>query len=228
MNLNYNKLISYGSIVALIGFIMSGPVAFLIVNLVKPQPAWVSASVFAENYSTIQDLPFYFGFLLIGGMLMLVCGHYLNYKGEVSQVKFHLLVSLGWTIVFCTLISFNYICQTTFVHNLALHYKPEYDSAISAFSMSNPLSFCWANEMWGYGFLGIATMLLSGYYKNRNNVIKYLLITNGIVSLLSAVWIIVDVSWMMTTAGLVSYFIWNILMIVIIMMIYKNSKKQIT
>ena len=71
MKLNYNKLISLGSLVALVGFIMSGPVAFVIVQMVKPQPAWVSSSVFAENYSTIQDLPFYFGFLLIGGMLML-------------------------------------------------------------------------------------------------------------------------------------------------------------
>ena len=224
MKTNYTQLISLGALVTLIGFVMSGPAAFLIVNMVKPQPAWVSPRVFAENYSSIQDLPFYFGFLLIGGMLMVVAGHYLNYKEGDAEKKFHLLVSLGWTIVFCTLISFNYICQTTFVHNLALYYKPEYDFAISTFSMSNPMSFCWANEMWGYGFLGIATLLMSGYYRDKNNFIRLLLITNGIGSLMSAIWTIIDVSWVKNTAGLISYFVWNVLMIVILVMIYKHSQ----
>lgn len=225
-SLDYNKLISLGALVALIGYVLSGPVAFLIVRLWKPQPAWVSAAVFAKNYSAIQDLPYYFGFLLIGGMLMLVAGHYLNFKEDDDETKFHLLVSLGWAIVFCTLISFNYICQTTFVRNLALHYQPEHDAAISAFSMSNPLSFCWANEMWGYAFLGIATLLMAGYYRGKNNVIRALLITNGIVSVGSAVWTIIDVNWVMTTAGLIAYFVWNILMIVLMILIYFYAKKQ--
>lgn len=224
--MNYNKLISLGAVVALTGYVMSGPVAFLIVRLWKPQPLWVSPDVFAENYSAIQDMPYYFGFLLIGGMLMLVAGHYLNFREDDDEKKFHLLVALGWTIVFCTLISFNYICQTTFVRNLALHYTPEHDAAIAAFSMSNPLSFCWANEMWGYAFLGIATLLMAGYYRDRNNVIRVLLIANGIVSVGSAVWTIVDINWVMTTAGLIAYFVWNVLMIVLMIMIYGDSKKQ--
>jgi len=140
MTLNYNRLISLGAIVALIGYIMSGPAAFVIVHLVKPQPAWISPAIFAQNYSSLQDLPFYFGFLLIGGMLMLVAGHYLNFKEDNNLKKFHLFLSVAWTIIFATLICFNYICQITFVHNLALNYKPEYDYAISIFSMSNPLS----------------------------------------------------------------------------------------
>lgn len=40
--LDYNKLISLGALVALVGYIMSGPVAFVIVRLIKPQPPWVS------------------------------------------------------------------------------------------------------------------------------------------------------------------------------------------
>lgn len=153
MKLQYNKFISLGALVALTGYILSGPVAFLVVKLIKPQPAWVSAAVFAENYSIIQDMPYYFGFLLIGGMLMLVAGHYLNCVEEDAQKKFHLLISLGCTIAFCTLIAFNYICQTTFVRNLALHFRPDYEPAVSAFSMSNPLSFagpmkCGAMHFW--------------------------------------------------------------------------------
>ena len=224
---NYKKIIALGAIIALTGYILSGPVAFIIVNLIKPQPAWSSPAVFVQHYSVIQDLPYYFGFLLIGGMLMLSAGIYLDCNKTNQRMKFLLLMSFGCTIVFCTLISFNYICQTTFVHNLALNYAPEYDFAISAFSMTNPLSFCWANEMWGYGILGVVTILLSGYYKTRSRFIYMLLLLNGIVSLASVAWTIIDVNWVMTFAGLVSYFFWNILMIVMMVMIYLNSQKEI-
>src|SRR5689334_18741724 len=107
MNYTYNKLISLGAIVALLGFVLSGPVAFLIVRIISPQPEWVSPLVFVQHYHIIQDLPYYFGFLLTGGMLMIVTGHYLNFSEENKRTKFHLLVSLGWTIAFFTLISFN-------------------------------------------------------------------------------------------------------------------------
>lgn len=223
---NYNRLICLGSIVALIGYIMSGPAAFVIVHLAKPQPAWTSPAVFAQNYSTLQDLPFYFGFLLIGGMLMLAAGHYLNFKEDNNQKKFHLLLSVAWTIIFATLICFNYVCQITFVRNLALNYKPEYDYAISIFSMSNPLSLSWANEMWGYGFLGVATLLMSGYYQYKHDFVRLLLIANGILSLITAAWTIVDVSWVMSAIGLVCYFLWNALMILLMIMIYNHSKKH--
>ncbi|MEP6794579.1 MAG: hypothetical protein ABJB16_09660 [Saprospiraceae bacterium] len=217
-------MISLGAQVAFLGFVLSGPLGFLFVNSINPQPAWVSPAVFANHYSVIQDLPFYFGFFLIGGMLMLVAGHYFNYKEGNALTKFRLLVSFGCTIIFCTLISFNYICQTAFVHNLALHYRPEYDFAIATFSMSNPMSFCWANEMWGYAVLGIATLLMVGYYRNKNNVIRGLLIANGVVSLMSALWTIVDVTWVMSPYGLIAYFTWNILMIVMMIIMYSHSK----
>jgi hypothetical protein len=227
MKLQYNKLISMGALIALAGYMLSGPIAFLIVNFVRPQPVWVSPSVFVDNYHFIQGLPYYFGFLLIGGMLMVVGGHQLNYRSSDAVTKFHLLLSFAWTIIFAVLIAFNYICQTTFVHNLALHYRPEYDAAIAMFSMSNPLSFCWANEMWGYGFLGIATLLLSGYYQIKSKAIYRLLIANGIVSLLSVAWMIADISWVMKPIGLVAYFSWNVLMITLMILIYRYSKSEI-
>lgn len=226
MKSRYNKLISGSALIALSGYILSGPVAFFLVHLINPQPPWISAAVFAENYSAVQDLPYYFGFLLIGGMLMLVAGHYLNYKEQNETVKFQLLIALGWTIVFCALISFNYICQTTFVRNLALFYKPEYDVAIATFSMANPMSFCWANEMWGYALLGTATWFIAGYYQNKSNFIRSLLIVNGIASIASALWTAIDVNWVMTTAGLVGYFGWNVMMIVMMISIYRYSKNS--
>lgn len=224
--MSYHKLISLGSLIALTGYITSGPVGFLIVRAVKPQPAWTSPSVFAANYHIIQDLPFYFGFLLIGGMLMLAVGHYLSYKDNNPKTKFHLLVALGWTIVFFALISFNYISQTTFVRHLALNYKGEFDPAISTFSMANPLSFCWANEIWGYGFLGVATWLMAGYYSGRNNLIRSLLIANGVVSVATVGVTVGDMNWLMTPVGLGAYFIWNVLMMALMTLIYKYSRKR--
>ncbi|MBK9013810.1 MAG: hypothetical protein IPM82_06830 [Saprospiraceae bacterium] len=155
MKTNYNQLISLGALVALAGYVLSGPVGFGIVQMTNPQPAWVSAAIFAENYHVVQDVPYYFGLLLIGGMLMLAAGHYLNSKLENEENRFHILLSFAWTTIFAALIFFNYICQTTFVRHLALDYKPENDAIISTFSMANPLSLSWAIEMWGYGILGV-------------------------------------------------------------------------
>jgi hypothetical protein len=92
--------------------------------------------------------------------------------------------------------------------------------------MANPSSFCWANEMWGYGFLGVATWLMSVYYVNRQRWIQYLLIANGVISIIGVAWTIKDIFWVLTTTGLVAYAIWNILMIVLTILIWMHAKKQ--
>lgn len=87
MKLHYNKLISPGALVALIGYIVSGPVTFLIVHLVNAQSGWVSPAVFAGNHSNIQDLSFCFGFILIYAMLIL-CNPIFYYIGAVQTITF--------------------------------------------------------------------------------------------------------------------------------------------
>ena len=56
--------------------------------------------------------------------------------------------------------------------------------------------------------------------------VTLLLISNGIVSIGSALWTIIDVDWVMKPVGLVAYFVWNVLMIVMMISIYLFSKKQ--
>ena len=104
--------------------------------------------MFAANYHLVQDIPYYLGLLLIGGMLMVAVGQYLNYTEENKKVKFHLLLSLLWTTAFAALIFFNYVCQTTFIRHLALNYTVQNDYIIATFSMANPMSLSWAVEMW--------------------------------------------------------------------------------
>src|SRR5690349_7669426 len=165
--MNDARLVRNGAVTALAGFILSGPVGFLTVILLKPQPEWTSPAVFVANYHWIQNLPYYFGFLLVGGMAMVAAGHYLNSAQSDTRVRFALLLSVLSTSVFAALITFNYICQTTYIHNLAVQYSPANDIGIAMFSMVNPTSLCWAIEMWGYAILGIATLLLAAYYRKR-------------------------------------------------------------
>ena len=112
-----------------------------------------------------------------------------------------------------------------FIRNLALNYRPAYDAAIEMFSMANPLSYCWGNEMFGYGILGLATWLMAGYYKGRNKFIRITLVINGVISLLGIILTIADARWVLTPAGYIGYFVWNLLMIVMMISIYHHSKK---
>jgi hypothetical protein len=223
---NKRALISLGSSTALVGFILSGPVGYLFVQLIKPLPAWTTAGDFAAHYNFLQNLPYYFGFVLVGGMLILSAAHYRNISNESELDKMQILLSMVWTTIFATLIFFNYICQTTFIHHLVTHYNPGYDSAIATLSMANPSSLSWSVEMWGYAILGVATWLLSAYYKKRSKRIYYLLIANGIVSIASAILFIIDSTWLLSTAGLAGYFLWNLLMIVLLSLIYRHSKRS--
>ncbi|HEX5025236.1 MAG TPA: hypothetical protein VFV68_08180 [Agriterribacter sp.] len=216
--------ISFGALVALVGFVLSGPLGFLLVQITKPQPAWTSPEIFVSHYHFIQNVPYYFGFILVGGMLILSAAHYINADQENAFDQLQILLSLVFTIIFATFILSNYICQTTFIHHLASNYKSEYNNTISTFTMANPDSVSWSIEMWGYGMLGIATWLLSAFYKEKSRVIYKVLIINGIVSLLSAVLYTIDAGWLLTTTGIVSYFVWNLLMIVLLVLVYRHSK----
>jgi hypothetical protein len=46
-------------------------------------------------------------------------------------------------------------------------------------------------------------------------VIRILLIANGVVSIATIAFMIIDTSWLMNTVGLIAYFTWNILMTLI-------------
>jgi hypothetical protein len=219
------ELISLGAWIALIGFVFSGPMGFLLAQFIQPQPTWTTAGNFVTHYNAWQNVPYYFGFVLVGGMLILAAAHYRNIGGESELDKMHIFLSVVWTTIFATLIFFNYICQTAFIHHLATHYQSSYKTAIEMLSMANPNSLTWAIEMWSYAILGVATWLLSAYYRKKNKLIYSLLIANGVISVSSAVLFIINGSWLLTTIGLVGYIFWNLLMIVLLFLIYKYSKR---
>ncbi|HCV42558.1 MAG TPA: hypothetical protein DGH68_03670 [Bacteroidetes bacterium] len=216
----------YGAIATLIGIILSGPLALVLVNLVHPQPAWMDAQTFVNNFHAVQTLPFFGGIALVIGYVVLMAAlHHLADDGQKTTS----LIAVILTAAFATLIFFNYISQTTFVPALAREYKPEYESLIAAFSFSNPNSLCWAIEMWGYALLGLATWFAAPVF-NRNTLEKVtaaLMIANGVISIIGAIIASQDLAWVFTVSGFVSYAVWNVLVLALSTCIIVSLRKRL-
>lgn len=105
-----------GGILTLAGTLFSGPLAFLAVSAVQPQPAWSGALVYVSNYHPIQLLTFYFGLLLVIGSVLMMASLYVLDRRSIST-----LLALIFTAVACGLIGFNYFSQATLVPALIRH-----------------------------------------------------------------------------------------------------------
>ncbi|MBN2544166.1 MAG: hypothetical protein JXB50_00115 [Spirochaetes bacterium] len=198
-----------GSILIMLGTIF--PSLFTIV-LQPKQPSWYSVDVFVQHFHGIQGLPFYFGFLLIGGSLMLLTAMYL-----LASSPSRPLVGLIFGIVGSAIICINYIIQTTYIPAVVAGYTPDHAVILEVFSMANPASLAWAFEMWGYGFLGLGTWLAASFFGTTGieKFAKVLFILNGILSLIGAMWTALDLGWVLTPPGYISFGLWNLLYLVL-------------
>ncbi len=204
----------WGSIISAAGIVLSGPLGLLFVDLVHPQPSWQGAPAFVEHFHPIQSFPFFIGFLLVSGYVMMIAA---IHGGATERGRHSSLVALVFASAFAALIFFNYIVQTTFVPSLVADYSPEYDPVIAAFTMANPASLGWGVEMWGYGFLGVATLLCVPAFRQNGleRAAAVLFILNGIVSLVGAFLTAFMPGWVLTPGGIWSYGGWNVLMLAI-------------
>ena len=212
--------------VTLFGIIFSGPLALLVVSIVQQQPPWESVQVFVENYHDIQSLPFYFGFLLIAGSIVMIAALY-----ELSERQFPLLVAVLFTTVGGTLIFFNYFTQTTFIPELVREYSQESAPIISSLTMANPTSLAWAVEMWGYGFIGLGSWFAAAFFSatRLERITGALFIVNGVVSILGAIWTSIDLGWVLTQPGIIAFAFWNILylaMVILLIVVLRKRKWQ--
>lgn len=82
--------------------------------------------------------------------------------------------------------------------------------------MANPSSFAWFLEMFGYAAMGIATWLVAPAFggSGRANLIRRLLAANGLLSIMGAACTAVLDRWVFSTAGLISFAAWNLLIAV--------------
>lgn len=212
-----------GAILVIIGVLTSGPLAMLAVVLVQAQPPWVSPAVFVENFHRIQTLPFYFGLVLIGGSILMLVSVSL-----LSERRAPTVAGLVFATVGAVLASFNYLTQTTFIPAVVASYTPDLAPIISALSMSNPISLTWAVEMWAYGFIGLGTWCAAGFFDKGGleSAGKILFVMNGIVSVLGALAVSVNLSGVFSNAGLVGYVSWNLLYLALAVVFYRVIQRR--
>ena len=203
-----HRIGALGAILTAAGTLASGPLSVGLVALIRPQPAWGGSALFVEHYHWIQAVPFYFGFLLPGGGILMLVSIYLLTARRAAALAALIFMSIGAGLVF-----FNYLTQTTFIPALVHAYTPNMDPVISALSMSNPVALPWAIEMWGYGFMGLGTWLAAGFFGagRLERTARALFIVNGIASVTGALLFSVMLEAVMSIGGLVAYGLWNVL-----------------
>jgi len=208
------KYLSVSALLVIIGIIFSGPVGLYIVKLSGPQPPWQSAKVFVENYSSIQAMPYAFGFLLVLGFLLFFVS--LINAGNDQQKPLEVMgLTLG--VIFGSLISLNYIIQVAYIPNAL----DQNEVILSLVAMANPKSLAWAIEMFGYGILGLATIVVAPLFSNRGlqRIIKWLLVFNGVTSIGGAVAVAFDLSGVLSAPALIGYYMWNALIVIIMLLV---------
>ncbi len=201
----------YGAVATLAGIFLSGPLAVALVQATHPQPAWTDAATFARSFHAIQILPYPGGIVLVAGLLLLVSA--LAAQAAPSKVP-QATVGLMFAAVFAAMIFLNYIVQTCYVPVLARDFDPNDGPLVAALSMANPTSLAWAVELWGWGFLGVATMLLAPVF-HRSGVegaARWTFVANGPLSVAGAVATALVPGWAMTLTGLVLFGLWNALL----------------
>jgi hypothetical protein len=212
-----------GAILAAIGILTSGPLALPVVALVQTQPPWENSELFVENFHRIQTLPFFFGYLLLGGSVLMLVSVYLLSSRRAAALAALIFMSIGAAFAF-----FNYVVQTVFVPAIVTIYASELDPIISMFSMSNPIALSWAIEMWAYGFMGLGTWLAAGFFGDKplEKTARALFILNGVVSVLGTLAITVDLSGVFSIYGLIGYGAWNVLFLILAVVFYRVLQRR--
>lgn len=201
-----------------VGALLSGPGAMLVVARVSPQPAWTSVSVFADNYHPVQVLPYVLGYVLLAGFVFFSAAcHAL----AAARLRPRTSAALVFTGIYAALVFTNYTIQLGFIPRV-LSERPAY---IAALTMANPASFAWFLEMFGYAAMGVATWLLAAAFggSRRADVIRYLLIANGVLSIIGAACTALFDRWVFSAAGLVSFAAWNVLIATCYLLIAMTS-----
>ena len=214
---------SIGAVLTAVGVVTSGPLALLLVALVQPQPPWDGPATFIDSFHRIQTLPFYFGYVLVTGSILMLVSVDLLSRNRATALTALVFMSIGGALAIA-----NYVLQTTFIPAVVDAYTPELALLITTFSMANPTSLVWALEMWAYAFMGLGTWLAAGLFgaSPLERTAKALFILNGVTSILGALIISIDLSGVFSVAGLLGYGIWNIIYLALAVVFYRVLARQ--
>lgn len=214
------KLLLISAIITITGIILSGPVGILLAQI-RPQPEWRGVITFVANYHFVQNLPYIFGFILLLGFTLFVSASFR--MASTGLQKILRSAAIIFTTVYAAMVGLNYAFQIALVP--ALVYKSP--TFATLFTMANPKSVGWILEMFGYGFLGAATILIAPVFRKgiRMKLVRYLLIANGVISILGAAATTLGTEWLMEWPGITSVIIWNILILVIMTLVITDIYK---
>jgi hypothetical protein len=188
------------------GAILSGPVAAALVSRVAPQPAWSGVDVFAASFKPLQTLPYVLGLALLAGFVLFTASCHALARDEQRARTSAALVFTG---IYAALVFTNYTIQIGYIPRI-VHERPPF---LASLTMTNPSSFAWFLEMFGYAAMGVATWLLARGFggSRRGDAIRSLLVANGVLSVVGAACTALFDGWVFSTAGLVSFAAWNTL-----------------
>ena len=95
------------------------------------------------------------------------------------------------------------------------------DAILSLVVMANPKFLAWVIEMFGYGILGLATIVVAPLFSNQGlqRIIKGLLFFNGVTSIGGAVAVAFDLSGVLSSPALIGYYMWNALIVIIMLLV---------
>lgn len=204
----------------MIGIITSGLIFPGLTAIWFPQPEWQGPSLFITHFHPVQTATYFCGFLLVIGSLL--CFTALFYEAKDEQ-KVWAQSALLINLLFSGIVVINYIIQTTYVPFLAKNNPPETAGLLPCFSMSNPGSFAWALEMYGWGGIGLSYILMATVFKDGrySKTLKKLFTLNGICSIGAAFMTSVDMKWIFSVAGFISLVVWNSMVLVIDILLIK-------
>ena len=216
------RLIAISAAVVIAGMILSGPPGGYLVSLIHPQPQWIDAATFIEHYHSIQAFPFAGGFLLILGFTFFIAAA--SQLAVLPTQKVPATLAIIFAAAFAVMIGINYTLQLAWVPELVRQGDPD----LSKITMQNPNSIGWVLEMFGYAFLGLSTWAIALVFwgSRMMNTIRYLLIANGFISIVGAILTTGGMNWLYETPGIISYVIWNLLIIVTMALIYFEFRKR--
>jgi hypothetical protein len=204
--------VGHGAWLTLVGTLTSGPLSLAFVQATHPQPPWRDAATFVRQFHPLQTLPFFLGFLLVGGLVVLVTA-----LRELAspELRPRATVGLAFAAAFAALVLLNYTLQTTFVPALVARYRDSDDAVIAALTMANPRSLGWAIEMWAYGVAGVATWLVAPVFDGSTleRATRASFVANGVVSVATAFATALVPGWVLTPIGLWGYAAWNLLVV---------------
>ena len=154
-------------------------------------------------------LPYALGYLLLAGFVLFTAA---CHAAAAPPFRMRTTAALVFTGLYATLVFTNYTIQLAFIPRV-LHDRPAY---IASLTMANPASFAWFLEMFGYAAVGVATALVAPGFSGtpRGDVVRVLLVANGLISVVGAVCTAMFDAWVFSTAGLVSFVCWNLLIVV--------------